>query len=173
MKKGKTASWFASGLVSKKIDEDQVGVFTKNKIKNGAVVCVLGGKIYTVDFEKKLPQKLRDNGMQITDDLVIGFTSKKELDISAFFNHSCEPNLGINGQIVIVAIRDIKAGEQLFLDYAMVLGGKEKYSFSCNCKTHECRGVITNNDWKISALQKKYQGYFQYYLEEKIKKINK
>jgi len=35
-----------------------------------------------------------------------------------FSNHSCEPNIGVQGQIVFVAIRDIAAGEELTHDWA-------------------------------------------------------
>ena len=34
-------------------------------------------------------------------------------------NHSCEPNLGLQGQIAFVAMRDIAADEELTFDYAM------------------------------------------------------
>jgi SET domain-containing protein len=35
-----------------------------------------------------------------------------------FSNHSCEPNIGVQGQIVFVAMRDIAAGEELTHDWA-------------------------------------------------------
>ena len=34
-------------------------------------------------------------------------------------NHSCEPNLGLQGQVVYVSLRDIEADEELTFDYAM------------------------------------------------------
>jgi SET domain-containing protein len=34
-------------------------------------------------------------------------------------NHSCEPNLGLQGQVVYLALRDIEADEELTFDYAM------------------------------------------------------
>ena len=37
-----------------------------------------------------------------------------------FLNHSCEPNVGIQGQIVFVALRGVAAGEELTLDYATI-----------------------------------------------------
>jgi len=36
-----------------------------------------------------------------------------------FSNHSCEPNIGVQGQIVYVAMRDIAPGEELTHDWAM------------------------------------------------------
>jgi len=46
---------------------------------------------------------------------------------------------------------------------------KKPYRFECQCGSKKCRKVVTWNDWKIPSLQKRYSGYFQWYLEEKIK----
>ena len=40
-------------------------------------------------------------------------------DIARFMNHSCEPNAGLSGQVVLVAMRDIRDGEEILYDYAM------------------------------------------------------
>jgi SET domain-containing protein len=34
-------------------------------------------------------------------------------------NHSCEPNLGLQGQIVFGDLRDINHNEEITVDYAM------------------------------------------------------
>jgi hypothetical protein len=41
------------------------------------------------------------------------------------------------------------------------------------CGSPNCRGLITEEDWKIPELQKKYDGYFSWYLQEKIDGIKK
>lgn len=51
-------------------------------------------------------------------------------------------------------------------------GLKAEYQFSCLCGAKNCRKKITWHDWKNPKLQKKYQGYFQWYLEEKIKRYS-
>jgi hypothetical protein len=81
-------------------------------------------------------------------------------------NHSCEPNLGIQGQIVYVALRDIKRGEELTFDYAM--NGDEPYEMKCRCGKKSCRGTITGFDWKNPELQKKYDGYFSWFIQRRI-----
>ena len=106
--------------------------------------------------------------------LCLGVKKKSEIEYSCFFNHSCDPNAGINGQIFLVAMRDIEKGEQITFDYAMTLHHTEgvgRYELKCLCGSKNCRGTITEDDWKIPELQKKYAGYFQWYLEEKIKKL--
>ena len=90
-------------------------------------------------------------------------------DVMMFLNHSCEPNVGILGQIVFVAMRDIDRDEELTIDYAMF--GADKEPMQCNCSASDCRGLITDSDWKITKLQKKYKGYFSSYIQLKINDI--
>lgn len=83
-----------------------------------------------------------------------------------FSNHSCDPNIGVQGQIVFVAMRDIQTGEELTHDWAMT--DYDDYEMACNCGAAECRKVITGRDWRIKRLQEKYKGYISCYLREKI-----
>jgi len=90
-----------------------------------------------------------------------------------YINHSCNPNSGIKGQNFIVSMNNINKNEQITFDYAMCLFSltkKADYSFKCLCGEKNCRKLITSNDWKILSLQKKYKGYFQWYLQNKINK---
>ena len=84
-----------------------------------------------------------------------------------FVNHSCNPNLGLLGNIIFVAMHKIEAGQELLLDYAMFDNNKDQ--FACNCKSKNCRKIITGKDWMKKDLQKKYKNYFSSYLQEKIK----
>ena len=81
-------------------------------------------------------------------------------------NHSCDPNLGIQGQIVFVALRDIEKDEELTFDYAMT--DDEVYEMKCNCGTPHCRGIVTGKDWMRKELQKKYDGYFSWFIQKEI-----
>ena len=84
-----------------------------------------------------------------------------------FSNHSCEPNLGVRGQIVFVAMRDIAAGEELTHDWAMT--DNDNSSTDCRCGAQNCRGTISGQDWQRPELQARYAGYFSEYLAEKIR----
>ena len=77
-------------------------------------------------------------------------------------NHSCDPNLGLQGQIVFVASRDIEENEGLTFDYAMT--DDEEFEMSCNCGSPNCRGVVTGRDWMQRELQEKYRGYFSWFI---------
>jgi SET domain-containing protein len=61
---------------------------------------------------------------------------------SQFINHSCEPNLGrrrIRGRLMFFSVRNIRAGEELTLDYQF-----RKYvpKTVCHCGSPKCRGII-------------------------------
>jgi len=66
-----------------------------------------------------------------------------------FINHSCEPNCAAetDGQsVTIAALRDITAGEELFLDYQLTVDGpltrKERALYTCRCGAPTCRGTM-------------------------------
>ena len=61
-----------------------------------------------------------------------------------------------------VAIRDIAAGEELTIDYAMT--DDEPYEMECQCGSETCRKLITGTDWQKPELQKKYDGYFSWFI---------
>lgn len=150
------------------------GTFAKENIHKGERLLVMGGYIITNMDELDLPEEYNDNGLQVAEDLVLSTRDEYHLGGINFFNHSCNPNAGINGQIFLVAMRDLSVGEEVVFDYAMTLyrSGYD-YSMTCLCGSINCRGIITDQDWKIPELQKKYNGYFQYYLQEKINQISK
>jgi len=81
-------------------------------------------------------------------------------------NHSCEPNLGLQGQVVYVALRDIEIDEELTFDYAM--SDDEFYEMKCRCGASTCRGTITGLDWRKPEIQKKYDGYFSWFIQRQI-----
>jgi hypothetical protein len=84
-----------------------------------------------------------------------------------YFNHSCDANAGLVGQITLYALRDIRVGEQVCFDYAM--SDCSPYDeFDCQCGAHNCRRQITGNDWQIKELQDRYAGYFAPHIQRHI-----
>ena len=59
-----------------------------------------------------------------------------------YINHSCEPNLIariLKGHILYMSLRDIKAGEELTVDYHF---DKKVEKVLCRCGAAKCRGTI-------------------------------
>ncbi len=167
----KTFSWINPNLKVAKAGKKGKGVYASKRIKRDELLAVFGGYIMSLKEESMLPEEIGDLAHQIHENFVIGIRSKYQIQPVDFFNHSCDANAGFNGQIFLVAIRDIQAGEEVVFDYAMVLHrskGVANYNMKCFCGSVKCRRVITDLDWKNKLLQKKYKGYFQYYIEKKI-----
>ncbi len=87
-----------------------------------------------------------------------------------YTNHSCDPNITIQGQINFVAMRDIITGEELTFDWATT--DDDDYIMDCNCGSSHSRGTITGQDWKNRELQEKHRGWFCWFLQRKIDKLS-
>jgi hypothetical protein len=81
----------------------------------------------------------------------------------------------MRGQVVVVAFKDIRAGEEITFDYAMTdanCSGIACVEMECLCESKNCRKVVTGDDWKRLDLQTKYRGYFSTYVQSLINKEN-
>jgi SET domain-containing protein len=78
-----------------------------------------------------------------------------------YINHSCNPNVyvkTIDGVRKIIAMRDIKCGEEIVYDYSM--NGDNDGTFQCRCGSNKCRGVYQGSYFKLPIdLQIKYLPY--------------
>jgi uncharacterized protein len=144
------------------------GLFAKEPIFKNEIVCIKGGAIFDSETLRSMPEWFRAAEIQLAENLYIGPLGEEERDGSMIYsNHSCDPNIGIQGQIVFVAMRDISSGEELTHDWATT--DDDDYTLECRCGTAACRRVLTGKDWQQPGLQKKYSGYMSWYLERKIK----
>jgi hypothetical protein len=133
----------------------------------GEVVAVKGGRIIDSATLVTEAEVIANSDVQITDQLYLAALSSDEYQaVMLYLNHSCEPNVGVAGNVVFVAMRDIAAGEEVTIDYAMI--DDSQSSMTCHCGTASCRGTISGQDWKLPALQQLYGRYFSWYLQAKI-----
>ena len=146
------------------------GLFARQLFRAGEIVCVKGGHIFSRAELREVSARLGPSEIQIGDDLFIGPLTEEEREGSMIFsNHSCAPNIGVQGQVVFVAMRDIEAGEELTHDWATT--DDDNYEMECRCGTPNCRKVITGQDWRRKDLQEKYRRFISWYLLEKIAKL--
>lgn len=143
------------------------GVFAREVIAAGEVISVWGGEVTPQHMFFKLPPSIQQISVQIEEDMYLAPTRESA---GEWVNHSCEPNAGMCGQIVLVAMRDIAAGEEVCYDYAMS-DGSPYDEFVCGCGTPLCRGRITGNDWSIPDLWERYAGFFSPYLQRRIDRL--
>ena len=77
--------------------------------------------------------------------------------IAAFINHSCDPNCEsdeIADKVVIRAIRNIKAGEELAYDYCLFDGDPDDPAL-CHCGAKKCRGSMYSEQELAKRKKKK------------------
>jgi SET domain-containing protein len=130
----------------------------------GELVAIKGGHIVTTAALTSLPERLRNSEIQIADGFHLAALDETEYEpVMLFLNHSCEPNVGFAGNIVLVAMRDISPGEELTTDYALFDG--HGAIMHCQCRTSSCRGTISGRDWQRPELQRRYANYFSTYLQ--------
>jgi hypothetical protein len=103
--------------------------------------------------------------IQVADDLYL--VGPEQPSPNDMVNHSCEPNCGILGSTILVAMRHIAAGEEVTYDYAMS-DGSPYDEFACSCGAAACRGNITGDDWSRPELIERYRGWYSSYLEARI-----
>jgi uncharacterized protein len=141
------------------------GSVSLEPIAAGEVVAAFGGRCITRDEFDLLPASQQVRSLQIDEHLYIA--GAPEPEPADFINHSCEPNCALSGNVVLVAARDIAAGEELTYDYA-TSDGSDYDEFECSCGTALCRGKISGHDWMLPELQLRYRGAFSPYLAKRI-----
>jgi len=144
------------------------GLFAMANIAKDEIVAVKGGHIIDrKTLREKITPRLGPVEIQIDDDLFIAPVTGEERELSMLFsNHSCDANLGMRGEITFVAMRNIRAGDELTHDWATT--DDDDYSVECKCSARNCRKILTGKDWQRLELQRRYAGYFCAYLARKI-----
>ena len=147
-----------------------LGVFATRGMAAGEVVAAFGGRVVDLDDFAALPADRQVHSLQIADGLFL--VCPETADPADYINHSCAPNCGMSGNVLLVTMSDVAPGEQLTFDYAMC--DSDPYDeFECLCGLATCRRKVTGNDWMIPALQERYTGHFSTYLERRIERLRR
>jgi uncharacterized protein len=141
------------------------GVHAIQPVKKGELLALFGGRII------RLADAVDPDGMkiiQVEEDLYLETMTPGEP--ADCFNHSCRPNVGMSGQVGLVAMVNIEPGTEVTFDYAMS-DGSAYDEFDCACGAEYCRGRVTGEDWRRPELWERYAGYFSPYLQRRIDTI--
>ena len=141
------------------------GSYAVEPINAGETVAAFGGSVVPLAVLETFNDDRQSRSIQVDTDLYL--VSGETPDAGDMLNHSCEPNCGLSGQILLVAMRDIEPGEELSFDYAMC-DASDYDEFRCLCEEPTCREIITGSDWRDPDLQAKYAGWFSPYLARRI-----
>jgi hypothetical protein len=155
------------------------GVFANQTIVRGSRLFICGGSVLSLSDEDSLPSECADKPIEISEWFSLGPRTDTDIPLvpQHYVNHSCNPNAGWEGQLTLVALRNILAGEEVCYDYCMVMQSNASsgsyWSMNCECRQSTCRHIIAEDDWTRPELQARYNGFFAWHLQQKIDAVNK
>ncbi|PIN86775.1 hypothetical protein COV19_03155 [Candidatus Woesearchaeota archaeon CG10_big_fil_rev_8_21_14_0_10_44_13] len=143
-------------------ESDGKGLFAKKSIKKGSIVFHFDGRIG--DDAHTNPESL-----QIDEDKFLESTAK----FDDFLNHSCEPNCYVDWhKLDLVALRDIKVGEELSFDYNTaeydLIDMVKDCSFRCNCGSKNCIGEVRGFRYLTSEQKKRIRKFISPFLKKRF-----
>jgi hypothetical protein len=127
------------------------GLFPCSNVPQGTVLLQITGEVLLFD-EVLLLGEFQSYPIQVS---ITEYIAPTDNTIWQFVNHSCNPNCGVNSQLQIIALEDIKCGDELFFDYSTSM--LERYwTMKCECNTSLCRKIVADFDTLPIELQHKY-----------------
>jgi hypothetical protein len=130
------------------------GVYAARTLKQGErVIEYRGERITWKEADRRPPSDpddphhtfffALDDGKNVIDGGSLGNAAR-------WINHSCEPNCETeesdDGRVFVMALRDIKRGEELFYDYSLIIDERItptlKRQYECRCGSADCRGTM-------------------------------
>jgi uncharacterized protein len=162
--------WTDPRVVARRSTIDGSGQYAAALIRAGEVVSVWGDARVISDAQLRQiaasGQRFSSAAIDEDQNLLWDVVNSSE-DGPGGANHSCDPNLWMQGARTVSARRDIAAGEELTLDYAMFTVTPE-WRMPCQCGKGLCRGIVTGNDWQLPELQQRYAGHFSPFINIRI-----
>ena len=151
------------------------GIFAIEAIDQGELIIDFTdsrGEIIDMKEAARRFEQGNDHMIQISDESYFADTIMdiEDLEDVDMINHSCRPNCGMQGNFKIVATRDIAAGEETTIDYAMV--ENSDYELECMCGNNNCRGTISGYDWEKRNYKKNIKAISPITLPAKFYNIN-
>jgi SET domain-containing protein len=131
----------AHGIEVRPSPIDGNGCFATVPFRKGRKIAELAGeRVSRVVAARRMRGKRRLHICAI--DSYWGIDSSRGGNGTQYVNHSCQPNCfrrTVRGHIIFFALRDIRPGEEITLDYVESYHPDTK---RCRCNAPSCRGTI-------------------------------
>ena len=139
----------------KKSGINNLGLFAKTDIKKGEKVIEYKGRKFThkqVEEDDRFDNSKAIYLFTLNERYVLDGDTK--INTAKYINHTCDPNCEVDiikGKIWIIAIKDIKKGDELSYDYGFGYDADFR-QFPCKCGSKNCCGYIVRDDqrWRIN-----------------------
>ena len=131
----------AHGLAIRKSKINGKGCFATVALKRGRKIAeYVGERINDLEAQKRARKR---RILRICDiDGRFSIDGSRGGNGTHYINHCCEPNAYMRtlyGHVLFFALRDIRAGEEITIDYEQTLHPDSK---RCFCGAKNCRGTI-------------------------------
>ena len=139
------------------------GVLAAAPIRRGEKLMVFGGQRITRAQSEDGPYRVRSIWAIGRDAYLALPDSDTAPSLDENLNHSCDANAWLSGDVTLVARRDIEPGEEITLDQGTWNYDETEYTVDaedCTCGSSHCRRRLTENDWMLPDVQKRYRGHF-------------
>lgn len=125
------------------------GLFATAEIAAGTQILTFTGPV--IGFQDAL-----DKGSKEPNPLQIGVDRYIDLEPpGVFVNHSCTPNAGVMEDTLLVALRPISAGQEIFYDYSTTIS-EASWTMECDCQTPACRQIVEDFHTLPREVRQKY-----------------
>ncbi len=82
-----------------------------------------------------------------------------------YLNHSCEPSAGMRGRIGIYALKDIRKGDEITVDYSTI-EPDSLWEMKCTCGAKRCRKIIRSVHFLPYTTYRRYLPYIPTYFQK-------
>lgn len=166
--------WVDDRIVVQVSEIEGRGLFADDGIPEGTVVIRLAGRFVSSAELHALIAAATVTGGTYVDSITVYEDKHLVLPsqtVAHFGNHSCDPNLWLLGSYEFGCRRDVRAAEELTLDYATI-SGAGGFAMACSCGSGLCRGAVTGHDWRRPELQERYRGHWAPALQQRIEAVH-
>ena len=137
-----------------------MGVMAGEDIKKGELIRYIKG-----DVKFKINKGKKDS---LSNPNWVGIGENQWIDPEKpykFLNHSCNPSAGVKGKVSMYAIRDIKEGEEITIDYSTI-EADQLWEMPCSCGANNCRKIVKSIQYLPENYFKKYLPFVPRYFQK-------
>lgn len=135
------------------------GIMAGEDIKKGDLIRYIKGEIKFLSIKSKEDSLSYPNWIGIDKGVWIDPDHPHQ-----YLNHSCDPTAGIKGKVSIVALKNIKEGEEITIDYS-IIEGDDLWEMPCSCGSKDCRKIIRSIQYLPKKTYKKYLPFIPKYFQ--------
>lgn len=134
------------------------GLFANTRFKREQILFKIEGKIIVDSYDPDY--RVGSRWIGIDDETWI---SPPRSNYAYYLNHSCSPNAGLKDKILVVAMRGIKKGEEITIDYSTT-EADPYWEMRCECGRRNCRKIIRSIQFLPEKLYRTYEPFVPEFL---------